>query len=222
VPVATLIGSATGWEDEMDLRLRLTRKRVALLVGLAGLVSAGVAYATIPDAGGVYTACMLKKVGTIRIIDPASQQCSASLETQITFNQKGDPGKDGANGTNGKDGLAPLSARVNLARGTVNSEILDLGGASLMGSCVAANGSVPAFFDWRVSSGGPLDVYLDAPNQRVVTFPSGGGLVTLGQRFGGTVHIHTPDDRTITVFLWALDSADSTTCRFSAQAIITS
>ena len=42
---------------------------------LAGLVAAGIAaasgiaYATIPDANKVYTACMLKNLGTIRLID---------------------------------------------------------------------------------------------------------------------------------------------------------
>ena len=32
---------------------------------------AGIAYATIPGAGAVYTACMLKNVGTVRLIDPS-------------------------------------------------------------------------------------------------------------------------------------------------------
>lgn len=78
-------------------------------------IAGGIAYAAIPDAGtGVYHACMLKNIGTIRIIDPDKQHCSASLETEITFNQRGPkgdqgiqgmqgppgaPGRDGANGT---------------------------------------------------------------------------------------------------------------------------
>ena len=91
----------------MDLKLRVTRTRVAVLFAVAAAVVGGVAYAAIPDGNGVYTACMLNKVGTIRIIDPSTQHCSAALETQITFNAKGpkgDPGTNGTNGTNGTDG----------------------------------------------------------------------------------------------------------------------
>ncbi|HVM56702.1 MAG TPA: hypothetical protein VMT74_04495, partial [Gaiellaceae bacterium] len=62
----------------------------AALFALAG----GIAYATIPDSGKVYTACMLKSIGTIRLIDPSlpahnlMSHCT-SLETQVTWNQQG-------------------------------------------------------------------------------------------------------------------------------------
>jgi hypothetical protein len=92
--------------DEMELRLRLTRRRAILAALLGGLVTAGVAYATIPDANGVYTACMLKKLGTIRIIDPATQQCSAAMETQISFGAKGLKGDQGLQGLKGDPGPA--------------------------------------------------------------------------------------------------------------------
>ncbi len=36
---------------------------------VAAAIAGGVAYAAIPNGGGVYTACMLKGVGTIRLID---------------------------------------------------------------------------------------------------------------------------------------------------------
>ena len=62
-------------------------------------VAGGIAYASIPDAGGTYHACMLKGIGTIRIIDPEKQRCSAALETEITFNQKGQDGVNGASPT---------------------------------------------------------------------------------------------------------------------------
>ena len=86
----------------------------AALLGLAG----GVAYAAIPDAGSVYTACMLKNVGTIRLIDPSLPSSSllshcTSLETQITWNQvgqigpQGPPGPAGRDGADGKDGVSP-------------------------------------------------------------------------------------------------------------------
>jgi hypothetical protein len=80
----------------------LRGRRLALAVVGIFALAAGIAYAAIPDAGtGVYHACMLKNVGTIRIIDPTRQQCSSLLETEITFNQKGQTGAPGTNGTNG-------------------------------------------------------------------------------------------------------------------------
>ena len=98
----------------------LRGRRLALAVVGIFALAGGIAYAAIPDAGtGVYHACMLNTLGTIRIIDPASEQCSSSLETEITFNQKGqkgDPGTagtpgakapDGTNGTNGTNGMSP-------------------------------------------------------------------------------------------------------------------
>ena len=48
----------------MAARAWLTRKRVVLLAAVAVLAGAGVAYATIPAENGVYSACMLKGVGT--------------------------------------------------------------------------------------------------------------------------------------------------------------
>jgi hypothetical protein len=62
-------------------------------------LAAGIAYAAIPDANSkVFTACMLKNVGTIRLIDPSLGtgtllgKCS-SLEQQVTWNQEGPAGK---------------------------------------------------------------------------------------------------------------------------------
>jgi hypothetical protein len=81
------------------MRIRHPRRNgVLVLVGaLALLAVAGVAYATIPDSGGVYTACRLNGVGTIRLIDPSGPSTSllshcTAFETQITWNQKGQNG----------------------------------------------------------------------------------------------------------------------------------
>jgi hypothetical protein len=72
-------------------------KRLVLATVVLFALAGGIAYASIPDGDGTYHACMLKGIGTIRIIDPAKQQrCSTALETEITFNQKGQPGADGA------------------------------------------------------------------------------------------------------------------------------
>jgi len=77
------------------------RRRGLVVGGLAAAVlalAAGIAYAAIPDASSkVFTACMLKNFGTIRLIDPALGSGSllgkcSSLETQISWNQKGQAG----------------------------------------------------------------------------------------------------------------------------------
>jgi len=93
----------------MELRLRLTRRRVALLALMVGLVTAGVAYATIPDGNGVFTACKLNSTGTIRLIDPAVGSTSllgrcTSLETQVMWNQGGPKGPIGDKGPTGDKG----------------------------------------------------------------------------------------------------------------------
>jgi hypothetical protein len=97
---------------------RIRARRAVLAVAAAALVAAagGIAYASIPDADGTYHACMLKSVGTIRIIDPERQRCSTHLEVEITFAKEGPqgepgpagppgpPGPPGADGADGEDG----------------------------------------------------------------------------------------------------------------------
>lgn len=96
---------------------RLTRRRGLLAGGVLGLVlliAGGIAYAAIPGADKVYTACMLKNVGTIRLIDPSlpagnlMSHCTTS-ETKVTWNQTGPagaPGPAGATGPAGPSGAA--------------------------------------------------------------------------------------------------------------------
>jgi hypothetical protein len=102
-------------------RKRLLVSAAGVLVALA--IAGGVAYATIPGPGNVYSACMLKSVGTIRLIDkslPSTNLMShcTDKEIEVSWNQagqpgpagpqgaKGDPGAPGTNGTNGTDGAA--------------------------------------------------------------------------------------------------------------------
>src|SRR3954463_13816440 len=99
------------------MRFRLTRTRVVLLVSLVAVLAAGVAYSAIPDGNGVYTACKLNATGTIRLIDPSLpstnvlSHCNASLETQISWNQKGQPGAAGATGPQGPPGSAGAAGK---------------------------------------------------------------------------------------------------------------
>jgi Gp5 C-terminal repeat (3 copies) len=89
----------------MRIRTDPGRRRLVLVaVVVIVLAAGGVAYATIPDANGVYTACRLNATGTIRLIDPSGPSTSllshcTSLETQITWNQKGQQGPPGASPT---------------------------------------------------------------------------------------------------------------------------
>jgi hypothetical protein len=94
-------------------RSRSLGRRSAIVgaVTVAALTLAGgIAYATIPDANKVFTACMLNGIGTIRLIDKSlpdsnlMSHCKAGLETEVTWNQKGQQGLQGIPGPAGKDG----------------------------------------------------------------------------------------------------------------------
>jgi hypothetical protein len=88
-----------------------TKKLLTAAAGAlaAAAIAGGVAYATIPDAGNVYTACMLKGVGTVRLIDsslpPGSplSHCT-SREAQISWNEVGPQGPPGSKGDTGSQG----------------------------------------------------------------------------------------------------------------------
>ena len=72
------------------------RARRALLGGGAIVLAlGGIAYATIPDSGHVYSACSLNNVGTIRLIDPSLPSANLTshctkLEKLITLAKRGD------------------------------------------------------------------------------------------------------------------------------------
>src|SRR5436190_18948244 len=102
-------------------RMRLGRRSFAIAgAAVAALALAGgIAYATIPDSNKVFTACMLKSTGTVRLIDKSlpdsnlMSHCNPTLETQVIWNQQGQTGAPGAtgpagpagkNGADGKDG----------------------------------------------------------------------------------------------------------------------
>jgi Collagen triple helix repeat (20 copies) len=94
------------------------RDLVAALVGgaIVMVLAGGVAWAAIPSDGSVYTACMLKNVGTVRLIDkslPAGNlmsRCKPALEIEVSWNQEGQqgiagqPGSVGAKGDKGDTG----------------------------------------------------------------------------------------------------------------------
>jgi hypothetical protein len=86
-------------------RFSLGRSRWFLLGAVvgAGLAGGVVAYAAIPDSGGVIHGCYQKNVGNLRVIDPASDSCRPS-EIAITWSQTGPQGIPGPQGPAGPAG----------------------------------------------------------------------------------------------------------------------
>src|SRR5689334_1989645 len=92
--------------EEARVKTLGRRRRRLLLAGVVVVLAAagsGIAYATIPGEGNVYTACMLNGVGTIRLIDPSlapsnlMSHCTR-FETTITWNRQGQAGSPGPQG----------------------------------------------------------------------------------------------------------------------------
>jgi hypothetical protein len=88
----------------MTTKTRFDRRGIAVMVVLAALVAAGVAYGSIPDSSGVIHGCYLKSGGSLRVIDSASK-CSSN-ETSVNWNQQGPAGPQGPQGPTGPTGPA--------------------------------------------------------------------------------------------------------------------
>lgn len=107
----------------------MSRRWTAALVAAVAATVGGLAYAAIPDDDGTYHACMLKSLGTIRIIDPARQRCSAVHESEITFAKQGPPGDAGPPGPPGADGQdgAAFSGMFTSPNGEYTLAVTDSG-----------------------------------------------------------------------------------------------
>src|SRR6476620_745337 len=84
-------------------------------VALGAIVTAfavgGIAYASIPDGGGVFHACYKKVGGQLRLVESASG-CSPS-ETATQWNQTGQTGQTGQMGPTGPSGTSAGYAASN-------------------------------------------------------------------------------------------------------------
>jgi hypothetical protein len=78
-------------------------KRLIVTLAVAGLaLGAGIAYASIPDSGGVIHGCYANKDGSLRVIDTGSGgACDSKKETTLSWNQKGPTGVRGPTGAAG-------------------------------------------------------------------------------------------------------------------------
>ena len=81
--------------------------RVAIMIG-AIFVLAMIAYASIPDSGGVYYGCFKKSGGSLRVIDRSVTNCTKD-ETLISWNQTGPQGPAGLMGPQGPQGQTGLA-----------------------------------------------------------------------------------------------------------------
>jgi hypothetical protein len=72
-------------------------KRLLVTLVAAGVaLGAGIAYASIPDSGGVIHGCYANKDGSLRVIDTgAGGSCDPKKETSLNWNQKGPTGPAG-------------------------------------------------------------------------------------------------------------------------------
>lgn len=87
--------------------MKVVRRRrvvVAVLVAAVGLAAGGVAYATIPDSGGVIHGCYQKNEGQLRVIDPSAGGACRSSESALSWSQTGPQGPQGPNGPAGPAG----------------------------------------------------------------------------------------------------------------------
>jgi hypothetical protein len=80
-------------------------RRNKLLVGslVVAVAAGGAAYATIPDSGGVFHACV-SSLGTVRLIDPSTGAKCLKGETAVQWNQQGPRGLQGPQGIQGAQG----------------------------------------------------------------------------------------------------------------------
>jgi Collagen triple helix repeat (20 copies) len=80
---------------------KISRRGMPVLVVLGALIAVGVAFAAIPDSGGVIHACYSVSNGALRVVDGTS--CKSS-ETALSWNQQGTTGPTGPQGPAGPTG----------------------------------------------------------------------------------------------------------------------
>jgi hypothetical protein len=143
----------------------------------------------VPGEGSVYTACMLKNVGTVRLIDKSlpsnhlMSHCKPALEMEISWSQQGLPGPAGADGAdgepfsgtftspNGEYSISVTDSGITIAHGASNSITLtgddlavrseDIDIRSALGSVLKAGttATVDAGTKFTLSSSGSGDVH---------------------------------------------------------------
>jgi hypothetical protein len=148
----------------------------------------GIAYASIPDSAGVFTACRSNLSGSVRLIDtaatnPSFRHCTSSFETQVTWNQRGAPGAPGADGVSG---YQVVSAE--------NDGIREPGKNFLVGVGCPSGKSV-------LGGGGRAEIFSDASGnlEEAATIASSAPITdAAGNGTGWTLTIANPDGSSFT------------------------
>jgi hypothetical protein len=81
-------------------------------------VAAGVAYAAIPDSGGVIHGCYNRSNGQLRVIDPGAGESCKTPESVLDWNQTGPAGAAGPAGPPGPAGPAGPAGSIGPAGAT--------------------------------------------------------------------------------------------------------
>ena len=202
----------------MNTLLGRRARRLAVLVAAGLAVAAGVAYATIPSSGGVYTACMLKATGTIRLIDsslPASNPRShcitssipALSEVQVSWSETGPQGAQGLPGADGAQG-PPGPKGDSGAQGPPGPKG-DTGATGPAGSGLAKTirgGTYGGVDGLGVYAGTGFTITTNSPGNYTITFPDGTWtcypIASFQPFFGGQpadIQYASPDGNTWTV-----------------------
>jgi hypothetical protein len=165
---------------------------VALAITAALAVAGGIAYATIPDAGGVIHGCYQKNQGALRVIDTDKGQTCSSSESPLTWSQTGPPGQPGQQGPPGPTGPSdvwsvngygaglkalPFQTPVNLATTSTlpagsyfvqgETEADNVGSFDTNYFCDLVDSSNTTYQETRVSGSGPD--WVTIPVQAVIT-----------------------------------------------------
>jgi hypothetical protein len=147
----------------------MSRKPLIAIAAVASLALAGVAYASIPGAGGVIHGCYAKTSngqalpGALRVVDTGLGQSCQANEVGLNWNQQGPKGATGPQGPAGPPGPSGTLAWAHVAGdGTI---LASSGNVNVFhffagGYCVGVTGGTPhaatAVLDSRMNVGGTI------------------------------------------------------------------
>lgn len=81
------------------------KRKLVVALAAASLVGIGaVAYASIPDSGGVIHGCYSNLTGALKVIDTSAGQSCNGIQTPLNWNQTGPAGPQGPTGPTGPTG----------------------------------------------------------------------------------------------------------------------
>jgi hypothetical protein len=89
----------------MGSKLKSRRRMILVAIALAVAgVGASIAYAAIPGVSGTINGCYEKRTGILRVIDAEAGKACLSIETPISWSQRGEKGDQGLQGLPGPKG----------------------------------------------------------------------------------------------------------------------